>query len=1489
MPKKGSRKGAALVLGGGIAGIQAALDLAEGGIKVYFVEKGSAIGGVMAQLDKTFPTNDCSMCILSPKMVEAERHLDIELLTLTDLLSVEGKAGNFKAKIRKNARYVDFEKCKGCGDCVDACPVEVLHFYEENLTTRKAIYREFDQAVPGTFVIDKEGTPPCRAACPIHLNAHGYVMAAKAGEWKRAQEIVRKERDFCFAGTAARVCTHPCEETCKRCEVDNEPVAIRTVKRFVTDWEFSEFGEPQIDKTIADEKEGKVAVIGAGPAGLSAAFDLRKKGYQVKVFEALPKGGGMLLTGIPSYRLPRKILEKEVKAVEDIVDVTYDTRVDKALFKKLVSEYDAVFVAAGAHKSRGMMIPGEDLAGVYTGVQTLKKINFGKEVDLGRKVVVVGGGNTAMDAARSALRLGAEVTVAYRRSRHEMPAIYEEVEAALEEGVELLLLHNPVEFIGENGKLTKVRLIKMELGEPDESGRRRPVPIAGSEFEVEADSVLLAIGEQADLSFIDKKVELTSWQTVKIDELTLQSSNPKVFAGGDCVTGPSTFIEAVAAGKRAAISIDRFLSGKDLREGREEELPFKSDLTGDVDRAYERPRIGHNEIPMGERRSSFNEVELSPAEQDIGEEAKRCINCSICSECMLCVSACEPEAIFHDMENETDEIEVGAVIVAPGFDEFDAALLSEYGYGRYANVVTSIEFERLMSASGPTKGHILRPSDAKDAHRVAWIQCIGSRDRHISRPYCSSVCCMYATKEAIIAGEHIPDLEKTIFYMDLRAYGKDFDKYIERAQEQFGVRYVRGRVARVVENPETHELSLTYETDDGKLLTETFDMVVLSVGLEPAKTLPELAKTLGIELDEQGFIKTSTFAPVLTSRYGVFAAGAASSPKDIPESVAQASGAAGVLQGLLGEVRNTEIIKKELPPERDVFAEPPRVGVFICHCGINIGSVVNVPEVVEYAKTLPNVAYAGENLYTCSSDTQEKIKEIIEEHRLNRVVVSACTPRTHEPLFQSTIREAGLNKYLFEMANIRDQDSWVHMHEPAKATEKAKDLVRMAVAKASRLKALPNIELPVTKRALVIGGGVSGMTAARTISQAGFETVLIEKSAELGGNLTHLTKTLWGEDAQVFLKELIAQVSEDPNITIFKETEVSEVEGFVGSFKTTLSNGEVVEHGTTIIATGAVEYQPKPDEYLASDPQVVHQRELEEQLHEGKFKAKTMVMIQCVGSRNDEHPYCSRVCCTEAVKNALTIKERSPETEVIIMFRDLRTYGLKELAYEEAREKGVLFMRFDEGAEPVVDRKNGKLTVRIMDELIGREVEFSPDLVALSTGIVAEAEANKILAQHYKVPINEDGFFLEAHMKLRPVDFATDGVYLCGLAHAPKFVDEAIAQAAATAARALVVLNKDKIEAEGKIAVVKERTCIGCGYCVEVCPYGAIELEEKRVLGLEKKVAAVNAALCKGCGGCAASCRSNSIDLAGFTNQDLVSAFEQLMWEEEDIVGCCGI
>ncbi|RKZ24099.1 hypothetical protein DRQ16_00570 [bacterium] len=685
--------------------------------------------------------------------------------------------------------------------------------------------------------------------------------------------------------------------------------------------------------------------------------------------------------------------------------------------------------------------------------------------------------------------------VVYRRSRAEMPAIPEEVEAAMEEGIEFHFLRNPVEFIGRDGRLERVRVIKMELGEPDESGRRRPVPVPGSEYEVEVSSVLLAIGERPDLSFVDG-IELTPWGTVKVDELTLQTSNPKVFAGGDCVTGPNTFIDAVAHGKRAAVSIHRFLEGKDLKEGREGELPWKSDLVGDKSLAYRKGRIVQPHLSVEERIKSFSEVELTPAEEDIREEARRCINCSVCSECGLCVLACEPEAIVHDMVDRIEEIEVGAIVVATGFEEFDPTSLGEYGYGRYKNVVTSIQFERILSASGPFRGEVKRPKDGKHPERIAWIQCVGSRDKE--RPYCSSVCCMYAVKEAVIAREHDPRIKPTIFFMDVRSYGKDFEMYVERAKSEYGVRFVYARPASVEEDPETGDLWIRYE-ENGELKKEKFDLVVLSVGFVPPPESRKLAEILGIEVDEFGFAKTSPDEPVKTTREGIFVVGAFQGPKDIPESVAQASSGAALAGAMLSEARGSEIRKKEYPPERFVLNEKPRIGVFVCHCGINIGAYVDVKEVVEYAKTLPGVVYAEDNLYTCSQDSQERIKEIIKEYKLNRVVVASCTPRTHEPLFQETLREAGLNPYLFEMANIRDQNSWVHMHEKREATEKAKDLVRSAVAKAYYLEPLEREILPITRKGLVIGGGVAGMKAALVLADSGYETYLVEKEPELGG------------------------------------------------------------------------------------------------------------------------------------------------------------------------------------------------------------------------------------------------------------------------------------------------------------------------------------------------------------------------------------------------------
>jgi heterodisulfide reductase subunit A len=998
MADKNQKVGAVLVVGGGVAGIQASLDLADAGFKVYIVDQGASIGGVMAQLDKTFPTNDCSMCILSPKLVATGRHPNITILTNTEILGVDGEAGNFEVKLRKRARYIIEDKCNGCGLCAQKCPIEAIDLYNEGLSNRSAIYVDYPQAVPLKYKIDRE----------------------------------------------------------------------------------------------------------------------------------------------------------------------------------------------------------------------------------------------------------------------------------------------------------------------------------------------------------------------------------------------------------------------------------------------------------------------------------KCIGCGTCYE------ICKAKAVAYDQQDSEAVLNVGAIILAPGFETFDARLKSEYGYGRYANVVTSIEFERILSASGPYGGVVLRPSDGEIPKKIAFIQCVGSRDAQLGNNYCSAACCMYGMKEAVIAKEHTPTkLDATIFFMDLRAYGKEFDAYYNRAKEEWGIRFVRSRVAGVSEDPLTGNLIVHYVEDETPK-TEEFDMVVLSIGMQPPKNIEKLAEAFGIELNKYKFCKTNTFTPLETSRPGVFVCGAFSAPKDIPESVAQASGAAAKAMSIIASERGKLVTVKEYPQERDISQEEPRIGVFVCHCGINIGGVVNVPEVVEYAKKLPNVVYAEANLYTCSQDTQKLIREKIQRYKLNRVVVASCTPRTHEPLFRETVQEAGLNPYLFEMANIRDQCSWVHMHEPKAATEKAKDLVRSVVAKARLLQPLEKPQITVTPVGLVIGGGVSGMTAALELAKQGFEVHLVEREKELGGHLRHIHYLLEGdEDPQEKLKALISEVMANNKIHVHLNSEVVSIEGFVGNFRTRIkrrNGGEVeVENGIVIVATGATEYTPK--EYLySSDPRVLTQRELEEKLAKGEFKAKTVVMIQCVGARNEERPNCARICCGQAIKNAIKIKELSPQTEVYVLYKDVRAYGFKEDYYREAATKGVLFINYEDERKPQVVNEGGKLKVRFWEPVLKEKIEIEPDLIVLSAATIPNPD-NKRVAEMLKVPLTKDGFFLEAHMKLRPVDFATEGVFLCGMAHSPKYIDESIAQACAAAARAATILSKPTLEMEGIVAKVNEDLCSGCRICEYLCPYGAIEMKEKD----GKLTAHVIEALCKGCGACGTACPTKAIIMGHFTTEEILA------------------
>jgi heterodisulfide reductase subunit A len=851
-------------------------------------------------------------------------------------------------------------------------------------------------------------------------------------------------------------------------------------------------------------------------------------------------------------------------------------------------------------------------------------------------------------------------------------------------------------------------------------------------------------------------------------------------------------------------------------------------------------------------------------------DREKCIGCGTCYE------ICKAKAIEYDQQDSEATLKVGSIILAPGFEPFDARLKSGYGYGRFLNVVTSIEFERILSASGPYGGLVLRPSDGEVPKKIAFIQCVGSRDDQIGNNYCSSACCMYAIKEAVIAREHNPHLQCTIFFMDIRAYGKEFDEYYERATKEYRVRFVRSRVSSIEERPDTRNLMVRHVVEE-KPKDEEFDLVVLSVGMKPPKSAEELAKVLGIELNKYNFCATETFSPVETSRPGIYVCGAFASPKDIPESVAQASGAAAKAAATIASERGKLTVAKEYPPERDVSSEEPRIGVFVCHCGINIGGIVNVPEVVEYAKTLPNVVYAERNLYTCSQDTQKTITEKIKDKGLNRVVVASCTPRTHEPLFRETVREAGLNIYLFEMANIRDQCSWVHMHEPKEATEKAKDLVRVAVAKARLLNTLPKPMINVVPVGLIIGGGLAGMTAAIELARQGFEVHLVEKEKEIGGYLRNIHYMLGSEDPQEKLKSIIKEASENEKIHVHLNTEVSEVKGYIGNFKTTLNeNGEKkeIDHGIVIVATGAVEYKPK--EYLyGKDERVLTQHELEEKLANGHFKAKTVVMVQCVGSRNEERPNCSRICYAQAVKNALKIKELSPETDVYILYKDVRTYGFKEDYYRDAASKGVLFIRYDDKTKPEVSQENGRLQVSFFEPVFNEWIQIEPDLLVLSVATIPNPD-NKRIAEMLKVPLTHEGFFLEAHMKLRPVDFATDGVFLCGMAHSPKFIDESIAQACASAARAATVLSKKALEMEGSIANVNEDLCGGCRICEALCEYGAIEMKEDS----GKLRSHVIEALCKGCGVCGSACPTGAINMGHFTDKQILAQVRAALREE---------
>jgi len=860
-------------------------------------------------------------------------------------------------------------------------------------------------------------------------------------------------------------------------------------------------------------------------------------------------------------------------------------------------------------------------------------------------------------------------------------------------------------------------------------------------------------------------------------------------------------------------------------------------------------------------------------------DTEHCLRITGAMECKGCENVCQAGAIIHEDEERIEEITVGSVILAPGFAPYDPSGLEFYGLGKYPNVVTSMQFERILSASGPYRGHLVRLSDHQEPKRIAWLQCVGSRDTNkCDRAYCSSVCCMYAIKEAVIAKEHAgKDLDCTLFYMDMRTYGKDFERFYEDAKNKHGVRFVRSRIHTIDEIPDTRELEIRYATESGHMETEIFDLVVLSVGLETPSELIDLSKTLDIELTEGNFCKTSSFAPVSTSREGVFVSGAFQNPKDIPQSVIDASAAACAAGEILSGSRHTLTKTKEKIPETNIIGERPRIGVFVCKCGINIAGVVDVDAVREYAASLPYVDYVTDNLYTCSQDTQDTMTQVIRDNHLNRIVVAACTPKTHEPLFQETLINAGLNKYLFEMTNIRNQDSWVHKNDPLSATEKAKDLVRMAVAKAALTEPLKESTLSIEQNALIVGGGVSGLICARTLARQGYEVFLIERSDALGGQALHLYQTWKGEDIQAHVRDLIADVEKNPLIHVYLSAELGQVEGFVGNFKSQIETkpGETtsVAHGVAIIATGAEEYHPT--EYLyGQDPRVITHLELDQRFlsnNPGLKEMQTAVFIQCVGSREPERPYCSRVCCTHSMESAIHLKKLNPEMQVIILYRDIRTYGEREYVYRAARMAGVKFIRFSLDQKPQVSAGKDGLFVVVNDTILGRPIRIQSDLLTLSTAIIPYRDQK--LAQFFKVPMNEDGFFVEAHAKLGPSEFATDGVFLCGMAHYPKAIDESVAQALAASSRAVTLLARKQFQVSGTVAEVNPLYCSSCGVCIEVCPYSAPSfITEGRFAGK----ASVNPVLCKGCGLCVASCRSGALNLKGFGEDQIMAMIEEI-------------
>jgi heterodisulfide reductase subunit A2 len=867
-----------------------------------------------------------------------------------------------------------------------------------------------------------------------------------------------------------------------------------------------------------------------------------------------------------------------------------------------------------------------------------------------------------------------------------------------------------------------------------------------------------------------------------------------------------------------------------------------------------------------------------------------------CEDCGRCVDVCPTNAINLNEEPREETIQVGAIILAMGYTLTDPLELEEYGYGRYLNVVHSMQYERYVSRSGPTEGLLLRPSDNTAPKRIAWLQCIGSRDQ--KHPYCSSICCMYATKEAVLAKERLDDVHCQIFIMDERAFNKEYNAYFHRSTSQYGVQYTRCRISDIQEDPQTKDLIVQYPDpeNNGQIKEDRFDMIVLSVGVRPPSGAAIVSRQLGFDLNQYGFCQTDKFNPLETSQPGIYVCGAFSSPKEIAETIIDSAGAAGdvmrMFQNNLGSSYSTReypfLTNQEFLPEIDIQGQDPRIGVFSCQCYPTMEGIIDINSLLEKSAVFPHVVHTENIEYGCFPEGLQKIKDSIKKHKLNRVVVAACSHRTHESLFQKTIREAGLNSYLVEMVNLRGFAAWVHPHQPELASRKGLELVRIGVGRAAELEPIYKSSIPPHRRALVIGGGVAGMTAALSVADSGYDVVLIERDEYLGGNLQKVHYLVEGDNPNKLLRDLVNRIIVHEHITVMTRTEIIKHDGHVGAYHAILKHHDgsqsEISHGVTIVATGGQE--SRVSHYLlGKHPASITQLELEHKLAhhiDEVTDLKQVVMIQCVKPKEETYEYCSRICCISTIKNAIRLKTINPQCQVTVLYKDIITYGFREQYYTEARERGVIFARYDDNHPPIVDADNGQIIVKMKEQMLDRELILHPDLLVLSTSI-QPSSGTKELAKLLKVPISNEGFFLEAHIKMRPMDFMEEGIFVCGIAHYPKFIEESISQAQATAGRATTILSKKPFHFGGTVAVVDPEKCVGCLTCTRTCPF-EIPCIKDEFTGVGKLggAAYIEPTLCHGCGTCTAECPANAIQLQNYTdNQIMVPEFPVLgSWVE---------